>query len=121
MRSIVALNTQRIVLILAIALVVAVPAIATFNSRRATHRDGRVEPSAYLTLSRIAITNPNLPDGLEIPGRGRVKDLRRLGYSEDEIDQMWQSFQDDPSAHLAGSNSLPGWSQWQNPYGAIFP
>jgi len=120
-KSTVALNTQRILLILAIALVVAVPAIATFNSRRAINRDGRLESSAHLTLNRIAIASANLPDGLEIPGRGSVKDLRTLGYSEDQINQMWRSFQQDPSAYLAGSNALPGWSQWQNPYGAIFP
>jgi len=58
----------------------------------------------------------NLPESLQIPGRGTVKDLRQLGYSEDDINQMWQSFQQDP-----GSSSLPSWNQWQNPYGAILP
>jgi len=129
MENVVAPNTRRMILVFAIAMIIAVLAIATFKSRRPTiSRDGKLEVSGDLTLSRVvrevvlnagsslgeaanAVVNPNLPDGLQIPGRGSVKRLRELGYSEDEINQMWQSFQQDQ----------PGWSQWQNPYGAILP
>jgi len=115
MKSAVAPNTQRIVVILAIAMMVAVPAIATFKSRHTTiSRDGKPEVNRDLTSraahevvlnagsplgeAASAIANPNLPEGLQIPGWGTVKDLRGLGYSEDEINQMWQSFQQNPSA-----------------------
>jgi len=135
MKSIVAVNTQRMVLILAIAMAVAIPAIATLKSRRASMSAGcRAGASGDLTSHVVpetirsplrelanAVANPNLPDSLQVPGRGSVKDLRELGYCEDEINQMWQSFQERPSAHTRESNSLPGWSQWQNPYGAILP
>jgi hypothetical protein len=133
MKKVVASNTQRVVLVFAIAMIVAVPAIATFKSRRATMSPGgklevsrdltshvvpEVIPNAESDLVAVAnaVANPNLPESLQIPGRGTVKDLRALGYNEDEINQMWQSFQQD-----RGSNSLQGWSQWQNPYGAILP
>jgi hypothetical protein len=132
MKKVVAPNTHRVP-VFAIAMIVAVPAIATFKSRRATMSpSAKLEASGDLTshvlqevilnagshLGEVAnaVANPNLPESLQIPGRGIVKDLRELGYREDEINQMWQSFQQDP-----GSSSLPGWSQWQNPYGAILP
>jgi hypothetical protein len=132
MKNVVVPNTQWIVLVFAIAMIVLVPAVATFKSRHATSLGGKLQGSGDLTSHLAhevivnagpplgglanAVVNPNLPDNLKIPGRGSVKDLRDLGYSEDEINQMWQSFQQD-----CGSNSLPGWSQWQNPYGAILP
>ena len=133
MKKVVASNTQRVVLTFAIAMIVAVPAIATFKSRRVTMSPGRKLQSSGDLTSRVAkevilnagsplgelanaVLNSNLPDSLQIPGRGSVKGLRELGYSEDEINQMWQSFQQD-----RGSSSLPGWSQWQDPYGAILP
>ena len=133
MKNVVAPNTQRVVLIFAIAMIVAVPAIATFKSRRATMSPVvKLQGSGNLT-SRVAhevvpdarshsgwlanaVVNPTLPDSLQIPGRGSVKRLRELGYSDEEINEMWQSFQQD-----RGSSSLPGWSQWQNPYGLMLP
>jgi len=119
MRSVVASNTQGIGRILAMAMIAAVLAIATFMSQRASiSHDGKVEASGDLTLRRISVVNPNLPDGLQFPGWGTVKDLRRLGYSEEEINRLWQSFPQNPSAYTR-SNSLP--DQWQNPYGTILP